>query len=272
MSLIHNIIIKRPFELSELDEIVLSIDGVRLQNRGEGTFYLWVDGKSSRGIDVTFEQGFIEIRNTILSNIYDYELTNKIVKELLIKSEGILLNEDNAEVSNFPIYHKDLINEIELHDSNVINSLLKAGEDITIYGPIRKVHFGKNLYHDFKKLKDKALKERMLDLILTVNYQIPNYEYGNVMQIGDSEEDKKVLKLLTNEADCIIDKYDFILLNTNDERPIMITNEILNTMLPSNWVLVDEFTIVAPLTNQEEWKELLSKAERFDMWEEFRNN
>ena len=77
------------------------------------------------------------------------------------------------------------------------------------------------------------------------------------------------MKLLTNEVDYIIDKYDFILLQTTEEQPIMITNEILNSMLPSNWQLVDEFTIVAPITSQDEWNKLLTNAKKQDLFESF---
>ncbi|MFV0554740.1 MAG: hypothetical protein ACK5LR_08550 [Mangrovibacterium sp.] len=272
MSLIHNIITERVFDLQELAEISLSMNGVMLQHRGENTFYFWVDEKSTRGVDVTFEQGYIEIRNTILSNKHDYELTNNVVKELLAKSKGILLNADREEISSFPIFHEDLINEIELHDGNVVNSLLEAGEDITIFGPIRKVHFGKNLHANFRGLHGKELTEQMFERILAVNYQIPDYEYGNLLQIGNSDKDKKIAKLLTNKSNCIIDKYDLILFNTDNDHLIIITNEILNTILPSSWLLVDEFTIVAPIISQKEWTDLLNKAKKFDMWNEFTNN
>ena len=49
----------------------------------------------------------------------------------------------------------------------------------------------------------------------------------------------------------------------------MITNEILNTILPSNWTLIDEYTIVAPSINQSEWKKLLTHAKKYDLWESF---
>ena len=92
-----------------------------------------------------------------------------------------------------------------------------------------------------------------------------------VIQIGRSNEDKKRMKLLINEADYIIDKYDYILLQTLGDQPIMITNEILNSMLPSNWRLVDEFTVVAPKTDKNEWKNLLKCAKKYDLWNEFTN-
>ena len=272
MSVIHNIINKQPLDISRLDKFVSTIEGATYEDRGGGVFYFWTDGKSTRGFDITLEQGYIEVRNTVLSNKHDYDLSNKIVAEILALTDGIILDEDEEQVSNLPIFDNDKITKLEIHDCETIQVLSREHEDIAIYGPIRKVHFGKRLHEQFKGLKGEQLKNKMFELILTVNYRIPNFECGNIMQVGNSEEDKKIMKLLTNKTDYIIDKYDFILLNTSEEQPIMITNEILNSMLPSNWQLVDEFTIVAPIADKSEWNKLLTNAKKFDLWNEFTKN
>lgn len=269
MSVIHNIINKKPLDILILDKLVSTIEGAKFEDRGGGVFYFWIDGKSTRGLDITIEQGYIEVRNTVLSNRHDYDLSNKIVAQILTLTDGIILDEDEEQISNLPIFDNYKIAKLEINDSETIQVLSKEHEDIAIFGPIRKVHFGKRLYEQFKGLKGEQLKDKMFELILTVNYRIPNFEYGNIMQVGNSEEDKKIMKLLTNETDCIIDKYDYILLKSSEEQPIIITNEILNSMLPSNWQLVDEFTIVAPITDKGQWNRLLINAKKFDLWNEF---
>ncbi|WP_250633069.1 hypothetical protein [Rhodoflexus caldus] len=271
MSLIHYIIYKRPLDISRLDEFVSTIKGATYEDRGEGVFYFWIDGKSTRGFDITLEQDYIEVRNTILSNKHDYDLTNKIIAEIIALTDGIIIDEDEEQISDFPIFDNYRIAEAEIHDCETIQALSREHEDIAIYGPVRKVHFGKRLHEQFKGLKGEQLKNKMFEIILTVNYQIPNFDYGNIMQVGNSEDDKKIVKLLTNETDYIIDKYDYILLHTSDEQPIMITNDILNKMLPSNWKLVDEFTVVAPMTDENEWNKLLTNAKKFNLWHEFAN-
>lgn len=274
MSVIHNIVYKKQLDVSKLDKFVSTIDGATYENRGEDVLYFWIAGKSTRGFDITFEQGYIEVRNTILSNKHDYDLTNKIVAEILSLTDGIVIDEDEEQISNFPLFDNDRIAEMEIHDCKTIQLLSKEHEDIAIYGPIRIVHFGKRLHQQFHELNEEQLKDKMFNLILDVNYKLPNFEYGNIMQIGDTDEDKKTLKLLTNKADYIIDKYDYILINKGEDEqpPIMITNAILNTMLPSNWTLVDEFTVVAPMTTENEWNKLLTTAEKYDLTEEFFND
>ncbi len=272
MSLIHKIKYKQPLTITNLKKIVSAIEDAKFENRGGNVFYFWVDKKSTRGIDITLEQGYIEVRNTVLSNKHDYDLTNKMIEGILKLTEGIILDEDDEQVFNVPIFDNDRITKTEIRDCETIQILSRENEEIAIYGPIRKVYFGKRLYEQFKEFRGKQLKDKIFNLILTVNYQIPEYEYGNIMEVGNSEEDKKIMKLLSNETNYIIDKYDYILLHTADEQPIIITNEVLNTILPSNWELVDEFTIVAPMINENEWNKLLTYAKKYDLWNEFINN
>lgn len=269
MSIIHNIVYKRQLDISRLDKFVSTIEGATYENRGEDVLYFWIEGKSTRGFDITFEDGYIEVRNTILSNKFDYELTIKIVTEIVSLTDGIIIDEEEEPLTILPIFGTDKINETEIRDCELIQLLSKEKEEIAIYGPIRKIYFGKRTYELLKNYKGKELKDKMFDIILNVNYQIPDFGYGNILQVGNSDDDKKIMKLLTNEVDYIIDKYDFILLQSTEEQPIMITNEILNSMLPPNWQLVDEFTIVAPITTQDEWNKLLTNAKKQDLFESF---
>jgi len=270
MSIIHNIISKKPIEISKLNTLVSDIDGAMCENRGEGTCYFWIDGKSTRGFEITLEQDSIEVRNMILSNRYDYELTNKIIAKILSLTDGIIINEDEEERTNHPVFDNDKITQTEIKDCELVCTLSKE-HHVSINGPIRNVHFGKRMYKEFESLEGEQLKNKMFDLILTVNYQIPNFERGNILQVGDSKDNQKIMKVLSNDTDYILDKYDYILLYVPD-RPIMITNDILNTMLPSNWTLMDEYTVIAPVTDQSEWEKLLANAKKHDLWESFNNN
>ena len=181
---------------------------------------------------------------------------------------GRILNQEEEPVTNFPIWDNDKIADTEIHDCEIILSLSKE-HDVAIDGPIRKVHFGKRLHKNFAPLKGEQLRNKMFDLVLYVNYQIPNYEYCNLMLVGKPEEEhQKRMIVLSNDKDCIIDRYENIMLYTSDN-PIMITNEILNSMLPSNWKLVDEYTVVAPITSEKEWNKLLTDAKKHDLFESF---
>ena len=272
MSIVHNIINKRPLDFSRLNSFVSTIDGAMYENRGENAFYYWIDRKSTRGLNITIEKDSIEVRNTVLSNADDYELTNKIVTKILLETDGIIFGEEGEQITNFPIFDDRKIRETEIRDCEVVQTLMKE-RVVSIDGTNRKVHFGEHLYQHFKSFKREKLKNEMFDLILKVNYRIPNFEVGNIMLVGNSEDDDnpKRMKVLSNDTDKIIDKYDYIVFPTSSEQLIMITNEILNSILPPNWVLVDEYTIVAPVLEQSEWEKLLINAKKYDLWETFIN-
>lgn len=272
MSIIHNIIPRFKFDFDVLNKLLSSNPEIKFEKREKNAFYYWIDKKSTRGLDLSIEEDLIEIRNTILSNKYDYKLTDLLVSIILSLTKGLVLDENKKQIFDFPLYTDNRIIEAETHDSNTIQLLLEKSNVITIYGPIRKVHFGKRLFTILRNIDEAKLKDSIFEIITFVNYKIPNYEYGNIMQIGDPKENTKILKLLTNETNCIIDKYDFILLNKPEGNPIMITNEILNTILPSNWSLIDEYTIIAPIIEQKEWLKLLNDAKEYDKFDSFLNN
>lgn len=268
MSIIHNIIPKRPLDISKLEKFVSTINNAKHLKKSDSIYYFWIDGKSTRGFDITIEKESIEVRNTILSNKHDYDLTNIILAEIIHMTEGVIFDEDEPQINKLPIFSNERITEIEIQDCEVFQIRSKE-YDYSIFGPIREVNFGKQLHEKFKQLDGEQLRDKMFEIILTVNYQIPDFEYGDIIRVGKTEKDKKDMKLLTNNTDYIIGKYDYILLKTSVEQPIMITNEILNSILPSSWTRVDEYTIVAPILQEDEWEKLLTNAKKLDLFDSF---
>ncbi len=269
MSIIHNIKPKISLDISVLKSILEKDKNIQFQQRAEDYYFLWVDKKSTKGIDLTIEENNIEIRNTTLSNHYDYFLTNNLIKTIAELTKGKVFNEDNDLVNNFPIFSENEMLKLEESDCKVIMVLSKENEDIAIYGTQRQVHFGFETYKKYKDLidKPKQLIENVFNVILNVQYHLPNYDYGNIMEVEKSNE-TKTLKLLTNKTNYIIGKYDYIMFQTNND-PIIITNKILNSILPNEWELVDEFTIVAPIIDEKKWRILIEKASEFDQYSSF---
>ena len=260
MSITHYIKAQEALNLEQLNTLILSISNISYEKRSPESYYYWIDKKSTRGVDITLESNSIEIRNTTLSNSYDYDLTNQILDIITSVTKGTVFNESDEQVINFPIFSDEKITQIEIYDCEMAQKLSQKLGNLTIFSPIRKVHFGKELHEKFKDLNGYKLKEEMFNIILKVNYQIPNFEYGDIFQFGEQENNKKLIKILTNESNYIIDKYDYIALNIVNGQSIVITNEILNSILPANWVRVNEFTIVAPILSSSEWNQLLIKA------------
>lgn len=274
MSIIHKVKTKNLLDFNRLNQAVeQTIENVEFEYRGGNTFYYWLDKLSARGVDISIEKkNLIEIRNTVMSNRFDYILTNKIVELIISQADGVIYNENKKRVDNLPLFDDKTIEELELHDSNIL-FIMSNENEMTIFSPKRKVHFGSRLHKELSVLSKENRKNKMYEIIQNCQYNIPEYSYGDILQVGDDEsEDKKILKLLTNKVDCLIDKYDRIMLNRDGQNPIMITNQTLNTILPEKWKLYDEYTIAAPELSNEEWELLKDRASTYDIFDDFMKN
>lgn len=281
MSIIHYIKINKEVDFESLEkEIKKRLGDVECEQRGDDIFYFWLPEKSTRGVDFTFEtESWIEIRNTIASNQADYLLTNHLAEVFCQLFDGKLYKdnddfeedfdapEDQFIEDSFPVFEQKKVENTILEDCKLIRVLINNGQaPITIFGPIRKVHFGDTLMKKWEERTPEALAIEMEQMILTINYQLPEYEYGNIMELSRDENNKKIIKLLTNNA-CVIDKYDYIILNkpnADDAEKIedftFITNDDLLEILPETWKQLDEYQILAPELTMEEFEILKQKA------------
>ena len=283
MSINHYIKTQIPFDFEKLHSIFSNNGAISLEQKNENLCYFWQNNNSTRGIDVSFENGLIELRNTIMSNETDYQITKFLAHIICENFKGktfVEFDDEDADCDDeslklvsvgLGLYDEHEIEKKQLNDvANMRAIIEQTGSYISIFGPIRKVRFGKDFMSTYKDKTNAELKTIMHDLIKKVNYQIPNYEYGNILETGDTDN-KKILKLISNQVDCIIDKYDYVLFQKNESEIIAIDNDNLNTILPNSWQRVDEYTIVAPIISENEFMELIEKVNKLNQFEELRN-
>jgi hypothetical protein len=65
------------------------------------------------------------------------------------------------------------------------------------------VIFGKRIHKELTEKDENTRSEMMFDIISNVQYEIPDYSYGDVLQLGN--EEKKILKLLTNKINLMLE-------------------------------------------------------------------
>lgn len=274
MSIYHYLQTQKTFDFEALyNRIAEQSPTVRFEQRAADTGYFWVDQRSTRGVEVTLENGLVTLRNTVLSNRHDYELTNFLAQAIAALFGGVLYETFDSEIIDeededsglrlvareFPIFTSEQIDALQHNDTEVIRTIISQQDvPIAVFGPVRKTHFGPGMMAAHAHESIAGLTQILHNYILNGNYSLPDFDYGNVMQLGEGE-DQKILKLLTNQTNCIIDKYDYILFAQADHY-IAITNDTLNTILPAAWQRVDEYTIVAPVLPQEEFEALVGRA------------
>ncbi len=279
MSILHYIKISKPLDFDLLCQTIeAKVSHVAYEQRAENLCYFWIHGASTRGVDLTIEEPlWLELRNTACANHADYELTNQLAETICNLCHGQVYKdnddydeelEDASEEyleTPMPLFDEAQMHNKFLSDAKLIRTLVNhSGDPMTLFGPIREVNIGRYLLEKMSRHQpDEQFSENLHRKILEINYHLPDYEYGNLLQSNGDSENPKILKLITNLTPCIIKKYDFILFEKN-EKLIAITNDHLNTILPQDWQLVDEYTIVAPIIGDLEFQKLLDKAERFN--------
>lgn len=159
----------------------------------------------------------------------------------------------------------EMIKQISELDDNVI----------TIFGPTRQAHIGP---YTLKKIGagKQGWKERLHAHLLKVMYKLPENESDNVLALSKEDGEEIVMKMIAENVQYVIGKYDYILFSTEDEldleNMIVITNDILNENLHESWERIDDYTIVASRLNKEEYGKYVSKLKEYDCKEEVFEN
>jgi hypothetical protein len=267
VSVIHNIIPKFPVKITAFHKQLKDTTENLQFRKKESTYYYWIDGKSTRGVDVTFEKKSIEIRNTILSNEADFELTNKIARNLLIHSDGIIINEENEICSSNILFTQEKMDKNKQTTYNLLMLLLARGEEVTIFGPNFGIVFDNSLYEHLKK-SEEPLNE-VFDIILWSQYHLPDYEFATVMKAEnpDNEEEFYYYQIISNEENRLIAAFDYVLLVAdNSDENILITYDTLCKIHPPQWILRHDKIFVAPKLNDLDWDDLLKIAAQYNLY------
>ncbi len=236
--------------------------------------YAWVENESTKGINVSKEDdNRYEFRTTVCSSKADLRLANCIAKIMIQHLGGFYRDEEEIELTGSVLYpENDMEGEIQ-KDCELIHRMVKIGskdtegrfKNFSLFCPHnRQVYFGQRTLQRFSSIADDVpkLTEAMMNMILEVVYDLPDYEPGNVI-ISKSEDGEKevVHKLITNEQAFIINGFDMLLFDQGKEdMPIRVPQVDFPDIRPDSWPLYDDQTIVTTPLPENEWNQLLQRA------------
>lgn len=239
--------------------------GVHYKQRSEEILYLWLENESTRGVDVTDEGNKIEIRTTILSNHPDYQLVNWIAFALYEEFDCEFIDEDDNALISPDIIDLSKTSSLISSDYNTVKILAMNGHELTVFGPHREVHIGNSIIDFVENFSEDAAEQLELK-IRHIQYNIPKPS-GNYLSIQTENGDKSLCLLKLDEPQ-IISKFDYLGININEEKIVLITNEDLKTILPFDWQLLDEYTIDATVLRSEDLTLFIQKAIVLDRYSE----
>lgn len=283
MSILNYIKTKKDFSFEVLiSALKKEYDIIQFEQRSPVLCFMWMEDFSTRGVDVSMDEvNWIELRNTILSNDVDYQLTELLATAICSLFDGNLYqyNENFDEETdapdkeylkaNLPLFEEDFINKQFQEDVGTLGAFIAAQKGaFGIWGPKKEVQLGPNFYGTMSDKTQSEQAEIVLKKMLEVNYAYPNFPYGNFMSTGEGSDMIK-LKLISNAGDYMITKYDFIVFQKNETESIMLTNDTFNTILPDSWRLLDEYNVLAPQLTEEEFEQLKQRADALNEEEKF---
>lgn len=238
--------------------------------RTEDLVYFYRDKFSTRGVDISKKDYGYEIRMTILSNASDYYTAVYLMEYFKnFRRKAKIIYEDETRKDIYNLFTDDIIAENFTRDANTVKLLVQVeGHTISFFGPKGEFYIGTNVLKsiDFDK---EGFEERLENLIKKVQYELPEDENPTVMAIVNDEDNEKIIKMVHNSSNYILKQYDYLIFNKSDEAEefediIFVTNDILNQHLPAKWQLIDEYTIVAPALEREEYLDLVQKLIPFN--------
>jgi len=272
MSRNHYIIPKQQYDLNEFFELVTKIEDVRYSDRGNDSYYFWLDGKSTRGMDFSIDGDRIEIRNTNFSNEGDYFVTNILVKLFQDVYKCKIIDENGKRIKKKLLFANEEATQNIYDDYAALKAMHEIEEGvITLFCPHRRVHLGRTVFKKLADLEEGDAIAELEKLIIEINYSYPEYSYGNMMswESDDGEKIIEKIKLLTNTSHFILDQYDYLIFDhpINQERQVVITNDQLNTILPAQWKLLDDYTVLAPPLPEKDWFTFRLEAAEMDLFD-----
>jgi hypothetical protein len=232
--------------------------------RYSGVEYLYyLDKYSTKGVHIELTHKGYAIRNTVFSNKADMLLTNTLSTILSNLLKTPILNEEELPLIGKSIFQPEEIENLMMRDAQSIITLSEHVEDLTLFGPLEMVHFGKNTAQKLSLLKNnpQQLVTHLEALFLKVNYELPFTTLKPTLEIKTKSGQKWIAANYIPSENWVLKKYDLLCLPNSDEI-VFITNKNLNSILPPNWELIDEFTIVAPMLSDLEFQELLQNAKK----------
>ena len=258
------------------ENLVKEYSNLSAEKREENYVYFYLNGMSSRGVDVSIEDIGYEIRNTVMSNKADLMLAHRIIMYLMVKTKSMAYNEDDEIIEPNYLLNKDNFENGFKDDLKTIFIFIEGtGETIEFPGPTRSVFIGKTILNKYSNYKNNInfVSENIENLFLKVLYNLPDYTEGNLMG-ADSKEGKMIkIKIVTHDDCYIIQNYDYIIVSnedeTNKDEMVMVNIQNIRKVLPPKWEINDEITLVAPKLTLENWKHFRAKCKEVNCYNEF---
>lgn len=276
MSILHELRTAKDFDLKKLyEDLGNRVPNLCIEERGNDIYYFYCHGTSTQGVDLSKEEYGYEIRNTILSSKADFVLSNHIAELVQQYTQCEIWSEEDEHITSHPVFSESDIEYNRKQEADTITVLLKDGQRYSFYGPVRQFHLGQNMLHYIENNSNDKLSvaNTVEQIALKVQYKYPDYGTNDVLETERENGEKVTIKVLNSKSNYVTSYYDYIVLaheQEEEEGLLMLTHATLMDILPTEWELLDEYSLHIPQIGQEAWNKLVEKAKPLNCFDEFR--
>jgi hypothetical protein len=263
MSHIYKIATKERIHVEDLLEQLRSKRILACYKGESPTYLIFEDGYSTRGVEITEEKYGYEIRMMVLASANDYLLCNEIVFIICDSLKGILTDEDGKERYIGKLFYDLNISQKMKSDIEATFALLKHGENIDIPGPVREFSFGPITRQKALALTgdQHAVAYKLSKMIQACQYPPENFiPFSNLIRVKDKDGSEYFIQVLTNSKDTVVEKVKLYGVPSGTGESYFLKIDQLISIMPDEWVLVDDFTILAKQLEDKNWRTFVEQA------------
>ncbi|RMZ60368.1 hypothetical protein D1632_05365 [Chryseobacterium nematophagum] len=263
MSKVYTLKETEGFSIDQYNNSISTLNNIVIEKaKDQDEYWYWIDGKSSRVVIISFDEKTVEIKNMFMSSKEDYLFTNILVEKMVSLFGGKIFNEMGEKLSHL-IYNEEKIETCIDEDFDLTIAMM-VNEHHTEFTTVatRRIYLGPKMFNRLKHLNRELRKEAIFNTILKINYGYPDYDYGDFYYM---DLDRTTEMQIYRFEPVLIKKYDSLAF-IDEKNMIFITNDILNTILPEEWTLLDEYQVIAPVLSDESWEKFVNKAKNHDLW------
>jgi hypothetical protein len=240
------------------------VDFIRKNN----TYIIFKPEYSNRGVELSEVNDRHVIKMNFLANTYDYNLCNYMAHIICKKFDGILIDEEGKRRRIGKLFNEKKINEFIYNETNNLFDLLSKGEEIEIKGVVRPFTIGKRTRDKILLLNkdqykyEKALK--LAELILDCQYPPSLFiPFCDMMENMVNNEKVYLAQVISNRQNMVIEKVrKYFISEQYGDVGIELTIDDIISVMPQEWVLLDDYTILAKKLPEESWAKFVLDAKK----------
>jgi hypothetical protein len=243
----------------------------------EGTVHFYRDEVSTRGVEITHENGVFQVRILTLASPEDYELALRFVEAAAAELGQDIEPEDHEAIPLAELrgrYDAAWVHQTNLHGAMVVRQLVQESDTsvMSLYGTRRPIYLGPRVIGELEEAgPEEEFLDRLIDMMRGVqNVNGEDYFFANVMeaQKQDSPDAEKfTFAVFGPTVSYLLPEARYVALIVEEsEPPMFIEASRLPLVLPEDsWTWLDERQMLVEAIEEDAWREVVRKAKQFEV-------